>query len=54
MRDGMREVMCPACGAIMEELDDERLVVAARAHTLDAHGYDIPREHVLESAQDVS
>lgn len=48
----MREVTCPACGAIVEAEDDHSLVEAARAHTLDAHRYAIPEEHVLQAAID--
>jgi hypothetical protein len=48
----VREVVCPACGAIVEGASDAELVGAARAHTLQDHGYDIPAEHVLAAAQD--
>ena len=48
----MREVICPACGALVEGRDDAELVTNARAHTLDAHDYDIPTEHVLAAAYD--
>ena len=47
-----REVICPACGAIVEAPDDEELVRRAREHTMDAHAYDIPTEHVLVAAYD--
>ena len=47
-----KEVICPACGAIVEARDDEELVRRAREHTLDAHAYDIPAEHVLAAAYD--
>lgn len=47
-----REVVCPACGAIVEAPNDEELVTRAREHTLDAHSYDIPTEHVLAAAYD--
>jgi len=47
-----REVVCPACGAIVEAPDDDELVRRAREHTLDAHSYDIPTEHVLAAAYD--
>jgi hypothetical protein len=47
-----REVICPACGALIEAADDEQLVGFAREHTLDAHAYDIPPEHVLSAAYD--
>jgi hypothetical protein len=48
----MREVICPACGALTEGVTDDELYQATREHTLDAHAYDIPREHVLASAFD--
>ena len=44
------EVTCPACGAVVEAESAEELVTRAREHTLDAHAYDIPPEHVLRSA----
>ena len=47
-----REVICPACGALIEAPDDDELVQLAREHTVDAHAYDIPTEHVLEAAYD--
>ena len=50
----MREVICPACGALVEGEDDDELVARARQHTLDAHDYDIPAEHVLAAAQDAT
>lgn len=46
------EVVCPACGALVEAPDREELVLRAREHTLDAHAYNIPTEHVLASAYD--
>jgi predicted small metal-binding protein len=49
----VREVICPACGALTEGETDDELVQATREHTLDAHAYDIPREHVLAAAVDV-
>lgn len=47
-----REVICPACGALVEARDDSELVQLAREHTLDAHAYNIPAEHVLAAAYD--
>lgn len=44
------EVICPACGALVEAPDREELIARAREHTLDAHAYNIPAEHVLASA----
>jgi hypothetical protein len=48
----LREVLCPACGALIDGGDDDALVANARRHTLDAHEYDIPYEHVLAAAYD--
>jgi hypothetical protein len=45
-------VICPACGALVEARDDSELVQLAREHTLDAHAYNIPAEHVLAAAYD--
>ena len=50
----MKLVICPACGGIVEAERDEDLVRLAREHTLDAHDYDIPAEHVLKAAFDES
>jgi hypothetical protein len=50
----VREVICPACGALVEAGDDDELIVRARQHTLDAHHYDIPPEHVRAAAKDAS
>jgi hypothetical protein len=47
------EVVCPACGAIIEAPDRDELVVRAREHTLDAHAYNIPTHHVLADAYEV-
>ena len=44
------EVICPACGALVEAPDRDELIVRAREHTVDAHDYNIPAEHVLASA----
>ena len=49
--EGALELYCPACGALIEADDMATLIVRARAHTLDAHGYDVPDEHVIESAR---
>ncbi len=48
---GVKEVICPACGALIEASTDGELVRSARAHTLDAHGYEIPTEHVLAASR---
>ena len=44
------EVLCPACGAVVEGDSEDDLVERAREHTVDAHGYSIPTEHVLAAA----
>jgi hypothetical protein len=49
----MKELTCPACGALCEGGTDDELYAATREHTLDAHQYDIPREHVIASAVEV-
>jgi enoyl-CoA hydratase/carnithine racemase len=46
-----KEVSCPACGALIEAPDDGALVRLAREHTRDAHGYEIPTEHVLAASR---
>jgi hypothetical protein len=43
------ELICPACGALIEG-GPEDLVRRARAHTSDAHDYDVSEDHVLASA----
>jgi len=48
----MKEVTCPACGAIMESDDEEGLISAAQMHSKAGHGYDLPREHVLANICD--
>jgi hypothetical protein len=47
-----REVVCPICGGIIEAPDESELIRLAKLHTLDAHGYDVPAEHVLSSMED--
>ena len=44
-------VICPVCGAMVEALDIDSLIIAAREHTLDAHAYDIPPDHVRQAAR---
>jgi hypothetical protein len=48
----MRELECPACGALIEDETDEQLVHSAQLHTVDAHAYVVPGEHVLKAARD--
>ena len=43
--------MCPACGGFIEAPDIDRLVALATEHCEVAHGYQIPREHVISAAQ---
>lgn len=45
------EVVCPICGGIVEAADEGELIRLAKLHTLDAHGYDVPAEHVLSSME---
>lgn len=45
----MKEVICPACGALTEGRTDHEVYQATLEHTLDAHDYNIPRDHVLAS-----
>jgi hypothetical protein len=57
MSRGGKQVTCPLCGGIVEADSPEKLVERARRHTLAAHGYDVPPEHVMaamENADDVS
>jgi pyochelin biosynthesis protein PchC len=49
-----REVVCPACGGIVEARNEKELVRLAKLHTLDAHGYDVPAEHVLTYMEDAN
>jgi predicted small metal-binding protein len=48
-----REVVCPMCGGIVEASNETELIRLAKLHTLDAHGYDVPAEHVLSSMQEL-
>lgn len=48
----MREVVCRACGAIIEGDDDESVIEMARAHAQAAHGYDLSPAHVLVDIRD--
>ncbi|TWG98573.1 hypothetical protein L615_000300000650 [Nocardioides sp. J9] len=48
----MKEVVCPACGALMESSDQDVLVELAKRHTLAAHNYDIPEEHVVAAIEE--
>jgi hypothetical protein len=49
----VKELECPACGALIEEEDEQQLIASARLHTIDAHHYVVPDEHVLQAARDV-
>jgi hypothetical protein len=48
----VRELECPACGALVEGETDELLIKAAREHTVDAHAYVVSDDHVLLAARD--
>jgi len=41
------------CGGIVEAADESELVEMAKLHTLDAHQYDVPAEHVLSAMEPV-
>lgn len=41
------EVSCPMCGGLIEATDQEELIRLSQLHTLDAHRYHVPAEHVL-------
>lgn len=41
---------CPACGALIEAGNMAELIELSRAHTLDAHNYNIPDQHVRDAA----
>jgi predicted small metal-binding protein len=45
----LRELICPACGAIIEAAEIDELVVACKRHTREQHGYELPAEHVVMS-----
>jgi hypothetical protein len=45
------EVICPMCGGLIEAVGEAELIRLAKLHTLDAHGYDVPSEHVLSSME---
>ena len=52
MGDGkpeLLELICPVCGALIEAGDMPALIERARAHTLDAHDYDVPAEHIEQT-----
>ncbi|WP_432038334.1 hypothetical protein [Streptomyces cucumeris] len=41
------EVSCPMCGGLIEAADKDELIRLSQLHTLDAHRYNVPAEHVL-------
>jgi len=45
------ELVCPACGALIEAETIDELIVRAKLHTKDAHDYDIPAEHVIQTIE---
>lgn len=45
------ELICPACGALIEAGDMEEMIQLAREHTLDAHDYRIPDQHVVDAVR---
>lgn len=45
------ELICPVCGALIEAGDVSEMIQLAREHTLDAHDYHIPDQHVIDAVQ---
>lgn len=45
--DAGLEVSCPMCGGLIEATDKDELIRLSQLHTLDAHCYNVPAEHVL-------
>ncbi|WP_211269104.1 hypothetical protein [Saccharothrix syringae] len=45
--DAGLEVSCPMCGGLIEAADEDELIRLSQLHTLDAHRYNVPAEHVL-------
>ncbi|MFI1758021.1 hypothetical protein [Streptomyces sp. NPDC020571] len=43
------EVSCPMCGGLIEAADKDELIRLSQLHTVDAHRYNVPAEHVLAS-----
>ncbi|WP_228004080.1 hypothetical protein [Amycolatopsis sp. YIM 10] len=41
------EVSCPMCGGLIEATGQDELIRLSQLHTLDAHRYNVPAEHVL-------
>ncbi|MEU8709983.1 hypothetical protein [Streptomyces sp. NPDC048565] len=41
------EVSCPMCGGLIEATDEDDLIRLSQLHTIDAHRYSVPAEHVL-------
>jgi hypothetical protein len=50
---GRLELICPACGALIEANNMAEMIELARQHTLDAHNYAVPDEHVIDAVRDV-
>lgn len=48
-KGALLELICPACGALIEAPDMAKMIEFARAHTTDAHNYDIPEQHVVDA-----
>lgn len=43
-------VVCPSCGAVVREDDEEVLVEKVRSHALEQHELELTREQVLAMA----
>jgi hypothetical protein len=49
-----KEVVCPACGGIVEAETLDELILLGKEHTRDAHHYDIPDEHIIAAAYEAA
>lgn len=49
MEGSQLELICPACGALIEAGDMAEMIELAREHTRDAHGYTVPDQHVIDA-----
>lgn len=48
----MKEVVCPPCGTVLREQNEERLIEVVRAHAKEHHGHVPSREEVLGTVRD--
>jgi predicted small metal-binding protein len=40
-------VVCPPCGTVFEEENEEELVRVTQSHSKEKHGYNPPRDEIL-------